>query len=398
MDSGFTSSSGSYRNGGAISRNNYEEFFLLYIDNELPAEEKQAVEEFINKHPDLEEELALLKDTMLNPDESIRFETKELLLKEEAALVNTNNYEEYFLLYVDGELNEQRRKATEEFAAQNPKREKELGLLKMSKLEADPTVVYPDKSGLYRTEKQPAKTVSVNIKWWRVAAAAVLFITAGLIWINTSPPDSQENAVAGIDTNKTAVPGTRTETVPESKTSNPLAANTNNNDAGNKKINGAVENKTHQPLAVTTVVKKQKNESGSNNSTEKKTEELNGQKGTETIVAVIPAETIRKTETITSSKINSGNPVAVNTVIPEKNIVDQPAWQTDVKNDYATQALLTENYGIEVAAKDEEPRERKGLFRSLTRKASRIFNKATNPDPDKPVVRIASFEIAKANK
>ena len=40
-----------------INRDNYEEFFLLYADNELSVQEKNAVEDFVRQHPDLEEEL-----------------------------------------------------------------------------------------------------------------------------------------------------------------------------------------------------------------------------------------------------------------------------------------------------------------------------------------------------
>jgi hypothetical protein len=65
-----------------INRNNYEEFFLLYTDNELSAGDRKAVEEFVRLHPDLKEELDILIGTILIP-QAIEFENKEELYKEE---------------------------------------------------------------------------------------------------------------------------------------------------------------------------------------------------------------------------------------------------------------------------------------------------------------------------
>jgi hypothetical protein len=35
-----------------INRHNYEEFFILYMDNELGSEDRRLVEEFVQKHPE----------------------------------------------------------------------------------------------------------------------------------------------------------------------------------------------------------------------------------------------------------------------------------------------------------------------------------------------------------
>jgi anti-sigma factor RsiW len=38
-----------------IDRHNYEEYFILYMDNELSSDDRGQVEEFIQKNPDLKE-------------------------------------------------------------------------------------------------------------------------------------------------------------------------------------------------------------------------------------------------------------------------------------------------------------------------------------------------------
>jgi cytoskeletal protein RodZ len=66
-----------------INRQTYEEFFLLYADGELNESEKKTVEEFIDRNPDLANEFSLIRETIMLPDESIIFENKEVLFREE---------------------------------------------------------------------------------------------------------------------------------------------------------------------------------------------------------------------------------------------------------------------------------------------------------------------------
>jgi hypothetical protein len=88
-----------------INRHNYEEYFILYMDNELDAEGRQAVEAFVQQHPDLKEELDTLLHYKLTPDTNIVFAGKEELLKENGhAIITRGNYEEWLTLYVDEEL------------------------------------------------------------------------------------------------------------------------------------------------------------------------------------------------------------------------------------------------------------------------------------------------------
>ena len=65
-----------------IDRNNYEEFFLLYVDNELSAADRKAVELFVQHNADLKAELDMLQQTVFNADDVV-FEHKTSLHKEE---------------------------------------------------------------------------------------------------------------------------------------------------------------------------------------------------------------------------------------------------------------------------------------------------------------------------
>lgn len=72
-----------FRNESAeISLTNYEERFLLYVDNELDAVSKEKIETFVLQHPALQESFTLLKQTRLEP-ETIVFPEKESLYRKE---------------------------------------------------------------------------------------------------------------------------------------------------------------------------------------------------------------------------------------------------------------------------------------------------------------------------
>lgn len=66
----------------SLSLSTYEDYFLLYIDNELSSKEKQEVELFVLQHPALQAEFLLLQKTILS-QEIIVFDNKELLYKKE---------------------------------------------------------------------------------------------------------------------------------------------------------------------------------------------------------------------------------------------------------------------------------------------------------------------------
>ena len=185
-----------------INRHNYEEVFLLYMDNELDRKARCEVEEFVAKNPDLKDELDTLMQFKLSPDTDIVFENKSRLTKLEDGLpVNAANYQEWLLLYVDNELTSSEAATVDEFLAKNPAIKPELALLQQAKLRPD-MIVMPGKQSLYRRE-----TRRIPMRWWKVAAAALLILTAGIttaILIGRKP-GKNGNEVAG-NQNKVIAP------------------------------------------------------------------------------------------------------------------------------------------------------------------------------------------------
>lgn len=70
----------------AINANNYQEHFLLYVDNELSAQQRKQTETFVLQHPHLQTNFTTLNKTKL-PNETIEYTNKPKLYKRERTVV-----------------------------------------------------------------------------------------------------------------------------------------------------------------------------------------------------------------------------------------------------------------------------------------------------------------------
>src|SRR6478736_5607655 len=196
-----------------INRDNYEEIFMLYADNELTAEERKAVEIFVEQNTDLASELNLLKQLQFKPDANLVFMDKESLFRneQEHETININNYEEFFVLYADNELNNEQQISVEKFVYKNPSIQSEFELIQETKLEADNSIVYEGKEELYRYEKdEKVVPFFISIRAWKWAAAAILVLLAGFIWLNQNNTGKLSDSTAKVENGKN-----KKETVPQ---------------------------------------------------------------------------------------------------------------------------------------------------------------------------------------
>jgi hypothetical protein len=158
-----------------LNRYNYEEFFILYLDNELDEESRREVDAFIQANPDLKAELDILLQSKLAPDADISFVDKGSLLRFGSSSTSLANYEERLISYIDNELTGEDREDVEKFVASHPAVQKELNLLQQTKLQVE-TIVFPGKESLYRKEE---KARVISMRWMRIAAAAILLFAIG---------------------------------------------------------------------------------------------------------------------------------------------------------------------------------------------------------------------------
>ncbi|MEO6914644.1 MAG: hypothetical protein ABI151_02490 [Chitinophagaceae bacterium] len=195
-----------------INRYNYEEYFLLYTDNELGDAERKAVESFVEENPDLKNELLGFRDAVMHADEAVKFPGQKELLSSNAALsvIHNNNYTEFFLLYADNELNNQEKALVEQYVYHHPELQGEFELFLKVKIEPDRTIVFENKELLIRRQEK-ARVIAV---WWKISAsvaAALIFIVFGYLNYNADneaapAPLLSQKTNAGINSQKKKTP------------------------------------------------------------------------------------------------------------------------------------------------------------------------------------------------
>jgi len=179
-------------------------------------------------------------------------------------MINENNYETFFMSYIDNELNAAERVAVEAFVLTEPKYAEELAFFKKAKLEApsiemeDKIFLYrfpemeakldPDfKKSLYKKEAPVRKTIfTPNIMRASFAIAAMLILFIGFQLFKTNTVIKEKASFVSTNISSTNSKQTQSTILP----SNEVNASLNNSNAAlvssqpvNKKINA-----THNSL------------------------------------------------------------------------------------------------------------------------------------------------------
>lgn len=197
-----------------ITRSNYEEYLLLYVDNELNPSERAAVEAFLQLHPDLQAELELLQSVIL-PSEEISINKEELF----AENMRFNSIDEKLLLFVDDELSTEEKAKVALEIEENKTTEAQYQLLLKTKLDKNETMVYPNKEELYRRTERRA------FEWLQIAAAVLIILMGGWFWMQSSSNTSSANITPLAKANPVTTE-TKQETKATDETLNTVATTT----------------------------------------------------------------------------------------------------------------------------------------------------------------------------
>ena len=176
-----------------ITRDNYESFFIDYIEGNLPDNMIDQFLDFLNQNPDLKEELHLFEEVSLS-EEHVVFQEKQQLHK--SADDENRRLENIAIAYLEGDWDTDENKTIESYLFTNPEFKREYDLFAKTQLKPDFGIKYPDKQKLQR---KSGATIVMN---WVVRAAAVLVLIWGINSViqtqNTPDPGKKNQEVAEV--------------------------------------------------------------------------------------------------------------------------------------------------------------------------------------------------------
>ncbi|PID93913.1 MAG: hypothetical protein CSA95_05460 [Bacteroidetes bacterium] len=134
-----------------IHRNNYEAWFLDYLEGNLSADQKSELLLFLEEHPDLREEFDSMIDLPYLSNEAVTLspEVKGALKRpfiSPVGVIDAVNYEDYFIGWHEGALTPEQQDMVKHFLVENPSLQSEFELFGMVKLAPDLHTVCPHKA------------------------------------------------------------------------------------------------------------------------------------------------------------------------------------------------------------------------------------------------------------
>lgn len=208
-----------------IHRNNYEAYFLDYLEGRLSEQEIALLLAFLEKNPDLEDELYQFENITLK-ESDINLKNKGVMFKstDDYPLVNEQNFPEFCVAHFENQLGQRGEQMLKVYLESNPSLIKEYNLYSKVYLEVDPSQRMPGKNHLKHVTFSPAR------RWLLTASAVAAILIFALLLlplrnktITLQPETAAVNALNQAQTPATSpvvaqAPTTKNENTVRAKT------------------------------------------------------------------------------------------------------------------------------------------------------------------------------------
>jgi len=198
-----------------ITRENYEAYFIDYLEGRLDERLVDSFIEFIRLNPDLKEELDLFESVSAKP-EKISFNKKEALYKEKYD--SKQEFDNAAVAKLEGDISNEEKFEFEMYLAEHPEKKKEAALFAQTKLVANKSITFSKKNTLYRKSRG-----KVFLLWsGRVAAILILAFAVFTLFNKISDESPLDNLVVKAEDTKDnkatkSTPEIKTETLEKKK-------------------------------------------------------------------------------------------------------------------------------------------------------------------------------------
>ena len=182
-----------------INRNNYEQYFLDFLEGKLSPSQENMLMSFFDSNPDLKEEFELYSDAPELTAKTV-FPEKEMLRKSATISDDTlSNFDELCIARIEGDLDEKEINEFDNFIKENNKREKEFNLYRLTKITTDTSIEFPHKN---RLRKKGNESFVFKNRYSLISAAASVVIAIAVYYFLPKNPIGetlQYEKIASID-------------------------------------------------------------------------------------------------------------------------------------------------------------------------------------------------------
>ncbi|NOR74627.1 MAG: hypothetical protein GQ525_05665 [Draconibacterium sp.] len=176
-----------------ININNYEAYFIDYLERNLDERLVDEFLEFLQQNPDLKEELSLLETVSIEP-ENISFNKKENLFKQK--LDSEKEFNKASVANLEGDISVSDKLELEKYIAEHTEKKRDILLFDKTKLQPDETIIFSKKKRLYHHSTQR------NIFVWAGRVAAILIIAFAFFTLIDRPTNelvSENKVIKPVD-------------------------------------------------------------------------------------------------------------------------------------------------------------------------------------------------------
>ena len=177
-----------------INRNNYEAYFIDYIEGNLGEEVVDDFIEFLQKNPDLKKELSLFESVTAEA-EDIVFQQKEKLYKEKYD--SEKEFNHTAIANLEGDISAAEKEKFDVYISKHPEKKKEIKLFSHTKLLPDESITFQNKKKLYHY------SLGRTVFLWSSRIAAILILALAVYWFSneSSKNMNPQNQIAEVKDN-----------------------------------------------------------------------------------------------------------------------------------------------------------------------------------------------------